>query len=276
MADNKKNIKNPRNPESTLYKKLTRLLSGPLVNRRTQQQRRYRRAHLDKYDFKSAMGLDFKKTSYNPYENLTANIMANQNRYERYIDFDQMECNNILQTYLHFGIEAARSCLIESLNRVFADQGVFLNYCHFSLLVDYMTSQGILTAMTRHGINKLDTDVLSRASFEDTIPVLINAAVFGESDSLKSVSSSIMLGKVPPVGSSSFDVLYSDELAHHSVDGVDYSSETEIYDEDEDELDERDVVMGKCAENNMGFAFNPNVEEDEEEEDEEDEDYIKM
>ena len=91
MADNKKNIKNPRNPESTLYKKLTRLLSGPLVNRRTQQQRRYRRAHLDKYDFKSAMGLDFKKTAYNPYENLTAHIMANQNRYERYLDFDQME-----------------------------------------------------------------------------------------------------------------------------------------------------------------------------------------
>ena len=88
MADNKKN---PRNPQSTLYKRLTRLLSTPLVNRRTQLQRRYRRADLDKYNFNSAMGLDFKKTSYNPYDNMTANIMANQNRYERYIDFDQME-----------------------------------------------------------------------------------------------------------------------------------------------------------------------------------------
>lgn len=88
MADKQKN---PRNPQSTLYKRLTRLLSTPLVNRRTQLQRRYRRADMDKYNFKSAMGLDFKKTSYNPYDNLTANIMANQNRYERYIDFDQME-----------------------------------------------------------------------------------------------------------------------------------------------------------------------------------------
>lgn len=88
MAENKKN---PRNPQSTLYKKLTRLLSTPIVNRRAQLQRRYRRADLDKYNFKSAMGLDFKKTSYNPYDNMTANIMANQNRYERYIDFDQME-----------------------------------------------------------------------------------------------------------------------------------------------------------------------------------------
>ena len=88
MADNKKN---PRNSQSTLYKRLTRLLSSPIVNRRSQMQRRYKRADMDKYNFNSAMGLDFKKTSYNPYDNMTANIMANQNRYERYLDFDQME-----------------------------------------------------------------------------------------------------------------------------------------------------------------------------------------
>jgi len=88
MADNKKNT---RNPQNALYKRLTRLLSSPIVNRRSQMQRRYKRADMDKYDFKSAMGLDFKKTSYNPYDNMTANIMANQNRYERYSDFDQME-----------------------------------------------------------------------------------------------------------------------------------------------------------------------------------------
>jgi hypothetical protein len=88
MADNKKN---PRNAESTLYQKLTRLLSSPIVNRRTQLQRRYKRADMDKYDFNSAQGLDFKKTSYNPYDNMTANIMQNQSRYERYVDFDQME-----------------------------------------------------------------------------------------------------------------------------------------------------------------------------------------
>ncbi len=88
MADNKKN---PRNPQSTLYQKLTRLLSSPIVNRRTQLQRRYRRADMDKYNFNSAQGLDFKKTSYNPYDNMTANIMQNQSRYERYVDFDQME-----------------------------------------------------------------------------------------------------------------------------------------------------------------------------------------
>ena len=94
MADSKRgnpNLKNPRNPDSPLFKRLTRLLSGPIVNRRVQMQRRYRRAQLDKFNFTSAGGLNFKRTSYNPYDNLSAQVMANQNRQERYLDFDQME-----------------------------------------------------------------------------------------------------------------------------------------------------------------------------------------
>ena len=88
-----KNIKNPRNPESNLFKKLTKLLSGPLVTHRTQTARRLRRRQLDKYArrFRSASGQQFKKTEYNPFDNLMANVMQNQNRLERYVDFDQME-----------------------------------------------------------------------------------------------------------------------------------------------------------------------------------------
>jgi len=48
---------------------------------------------MDKYSkkFTSATGRDFKKTAYNPYDNLQANVMATQQRTERYVDFDQME-----------------------------------------------------------------------------------------------------------------------------------------------------------------------------------------
>jgi len=85
--------KNPHNPQSTLYKKLTRLLSGPIINYRHQQLRKARRVKLDKYSktFKTASGQQFKKKTYNPYDNLMANLMVNQARAERYIDFDQME-----------------------------------------------------------------------------------------------------------------------------------------------------------------------------------------
>ncbi|MDB4348830.1 portal protein [bacterium] len=91
MAD--KNKKNTRNPQSVLFRRLTKLLSGPLTQYRTQNNHKLRRIDLDKYAtrFKSASGRDFKKTAYNPYDNLQANVMASQARTERYVDFDQME-----------------------------------------------------------------------------------------------------------------------------------------------------------------------------------------
>ena len=96
MAGRNKNDKNPRNPQSRLFKRLTRLFSGPIINYRSQTPRKEKRRHLDKYKFTSAAGKQFKKTSFDPFENLTANIMANQNRIERYADFDQMEYEPII------------------------------------------------------------------------------------------------------------------------------------------------------------------------------------
>ena len=93
MVDEVKNKKQTRNPDSPLFKKLTRLLSGPLITYRTQTARRLRRRQLDMYAsrFKSASGQQFKKTEYNPFDNLMAAVMSEQHRLERYVDFDQME-----------------------------------------------------------------------------------------------------------------------------------------------------------------------------------------
>jgi hypothetical protein len=84
-------IKNPRNKESPLYLGLTRLFSGPLANFRADSQLRFKRRDLDRFKFTSASGQSFKKKSYNPFEAIQSNIMANQSRAERYSDFDQME-----------------------------------------------------------------------------------------------------------------------------------------------------------------------------------------
>lgn len=88
MADQRKNIKNK---DSQLFRSLTRLFSGPLINYRQQAQIRFKRRQLNKFDFNSASGKQFQKTSYNPFDAIQANIMANQTRAERYSDFDQME-----------------------------------------------------------------------------------------------------------------------------------------------------------------------------------------
>ena len=86
-----RNDKNPRNPDSPLFKALTRLLSGPLVDYQKQNPRQLKRRQLDKYKFQSASGLAFKKSSYNPFDNVYANASLNVARAERYVDFDQME-----------------------------------------------------------------------------------------------------------------------------------------------------------------------------------------
>lgn len=113
-----KNDKNPRNPESSLFKKLTRLLSGPIINYRSQTTRNTKRRNLDKYKnrFRSASGKQFKKTSYDPFENLTANIMANQNRIERYADFEQMEYEPIIASAMDiYADEMTTSSDLENL-----------------------------------------------------------------------------------------------------------------------------------------------------------------
>jgi len=89
MANNK--TKNTRNSESLLFKQLTKLFSGPITNYDQQIQSRYRRTQLDKFKFQSAQGLEFKKSEYLSYENISTKTMQAQNRADRYIDFDQME-----------------------------------------------------------------------------------------------------------------------------------------------------------------------------------------
>ena len=91
MAKDSKN--NTRNPQSILFRRLTKLLSGPITQYRPQNSHRLRRIDLDKFSskFTSASGRDFKKTAYNPYDNLQASYMTSQQRTERYVDFDQME-----------------------------------------------------------------------------------------------------------------------------------------------------------------------------------------
>ena len=85
--------KNPKNQESKLFRALTRLFSGPIVNYRSQSGRRIRRQHLDKFSsrFGSASGQQFKKSLYNPLDVIAGAAIQNQKRSERYVDFDQME-----------------------------------------------------------------------------------------------------------------------------------------------------------------------------------------
>ena len=99
MADNRRN---PNNASAPLFKRLTRLFSGPIVNYRAQTVRRNSRSDLDKFStkFTSASGQQFKKMEYNPFSQFSTSTIANQTRGQRYIDFDQMEYEPIIASAL--------------------------------------------------------------------------------------------------------------------------------------------------------------------------------
>lgn len=83
----------------------------------------------------------------------------------------------------------------QSLRAVVERDGSYVNYRHLSTLIDVMTFRGHLMAITRHGINRVDNGPMLRSSFEETVEILMEAAVFAEADNLKGVTDNIMLGQ---------------------------------------------------------------------------------
>ena len=132
-----------------------------------------------------------KKTQYVIY---TSGINLMDIRYLHNIDLAKTICNDVITIYETYGIEATRALLLKEFMNVFEKAGVSVNYQHFSLLVDIMTNNGDVTSIDRHGMNRIDSDPLSQASFEKTVDKLIAAAVFNKKDTMRSVSSRIMAG----------------------------------------------------------------------------------
>ena len=92
MADNNTPNNNPRNANSTLFRRLTRLFSGPIVNYDRPAVTRGTRRDITKYTFTSSTGKAFKKKEYyNPFGDLNNKVLLQRNRQIRYTDFDQME-----------------------------------------------------------------------------------------------------------------------------------------------------------------------------------------
>jgi DNA-directed RNA polymerase II subunit RPB1 len=163
----------------------------------------------EKYNHYDSEGNIVKKDQYVIHtEGINLHEMAQING----INLNETTCNDIVMVYETYGIEAARTVLIRELTQAIESSGVFSNYQHIELLIDAITHMGGLIAVSRHGANKLDTDPLSKASFEKTVEKMLDAAVFSETDYIRSVSSRIMVGGLINGGTGCFDLLL-DHLA---------------------------------------------------------------
>ena len=135
--------------------------------------------------------------------------------------------NDVLEMFQVLGIEGARSSLFNELRNVLSFDGAYVNYRHIALLADCMTFSGFLMAVSRHGINRGESGPMLRASFEETVEVFMNAAVFSQYDVLNGVTENVMLGQLGKLGTGMVDLLVD---ASKLVNAMDFN-----------ELDEREL-----------------------------------
>jgi DNA-directed RNA polymerase beta' subunit len=151
------------------------------------------------------------------------------------IDHIRTITNDMYSIYANFGVEAVRNALINEISELITN----VNYHHIALLIDVMTHAGGLISIDRHGINRQDTDPLSRASFEKTMEQFLNAAAFNETDKLKSVSSRIIIGRMINGGTGYCQLMMDNDILENTELNV-----SSI----EQGLNETDVIM-KLEEN---------------------------
>jgi DNA-directed RNA polymerase beta' subunit len=133
--------------------------------------------------------------------------------------------------YNCFGIEVARNSLIEEFSEVLESTGS-INHRHITILVDNMTSKGMLIPIDRHGVKKNDIGPLSRATFEETVDQLMKAAAFGEEDTMRGVSANIMMGQIAPCGTGVMDVMLDEEkLFTFNIKNINKSNQNDINDD---------------------------------------------
>ena len=131
---------------------------------------------------------------------------------DKKIDPYRCESTDIVETIRVLGVEAVRQALLQELRAVIEFDGSYVNYRHLAILCDVMTFRGHLLAITRHGINRVDSGALMRCSFEETVDVLMEAAIYSEPDHVRGVSENIMLGQLAPLGTGEFELYLNEKM----------------------------------------------------------------
>eukprot|EP01018_Ginkgo_biloba_P014837 Gb_33197 [translate_table: standard] len=133
------------------------------------------------------------------------------------VDATRTTSNHLIEVIEVLGIEAVRKSLLDELRVVISFDGSYVNYRHLAILCDTMTYRGHLMAITRHGINRNDTGPMMRCSFEETVDILLDAAVFAEADPLRGVTENIMLGQLAPIGTGDCALYLNDQMLQQAI-----------------------------------------------------------
>jgi DNA-directed RNA polymerase I subunit RPA1 len=127
------------------------------------------------------------------------------------IDFNRIYTNDIGLVLKTYGVEAARAAIVKEIASVFSVYGIVVDNRHLFLLADYMTNEGGFRALNRVSMATSASPLL-KISFETSTQFLTDAVLFGEMDSMQSVSSRIVAGRPMQSGTGAFDLVQKIEF----------------------------------------------------------------
>jgi DNA-directed RNA polymerase beta' subunit len=143
------------------------------------------------------------------------------------VDPRRVYSNDLWEIYNVLGIVGFRRFILAEFRKVIGG----VNYEHSLLLTDKMTSKGKPLSITRYTMRTNDVGPISKATFEESIDILIHAAIHTEKEKMQGVSASIIVGNRAPIGTGFFDLCVDvNKLTKRPQDSIDQSIQP---DEDE-------------------------------------------
>ena len=174
-----------------------------------------------------------------------------------YIDNRRTFSNDIKEIFDVLGIEAARQVIHNELVEVMEFSGAYINYHHVSLLCDRMTCNKDMVSIFRTGLFSDDIGPIAKATFEVHTEVLLDAARFGDFDSMRGVSANVMCGQPGYYGTNSFQlVLDMEAMATLDANEVDVAESDDVI----EQLMEMDKEKNDaCSRKKVEFSNNINA-----------------
>ncbi|QHR78434.1 DNA-dependent RNA polymerase a subunit [Lymphocystis disease virus 4] len=121
------------------------------------------------------------------------------------VDASGSVCDDVWDVYRTLGLASVRKRLREMIKNCVGDD---IYPEHVELLVDQMTYKGKPMPIDRYTMRTHKVGPLSRAAFEESLDILINSAVSGETDELDGVSACVVAGKRSFIGTGFPQLIY--------------------------------------------------------------------
>lgn len=107
--------------------------------------------------------------------------------------------NDIYWIYTTLGISAVETYLVKEINSVLGEEGININVQHINLIAANMTHTGEIRANKYTGLRD-NVSVIRKATFQQGTETFARAAADNVVDKVSDVSSQILMGKLPSIG----------------------------------------------------------------------------